>query len=880
VPVRSQRLVRSHFAVGVALGAVYFTLPESPLRTSMWIAIALLPVVAIIVGVRQYRPARPLPWILIAVGQLAFACGDAIFYWQAQVLHLDVAVPSVSDPLYLAMYPCLAGGVAIFARRRSPEGDPIGLLDALIITVGLALLSWVFLINPFLGADTMGVATRLTSIAYPLGDVLVLAVFARLGSDRGGRGRSFAFLAFGLLSLLTADSLYAWQQFNNGGAAIGTGLDAGWFLFYFGVGAAAVHPSMRELDAPAAPGLARISRGRFAILLAVASLLVPMVVTVRSASAADLPVFIGTSILLFALVLTRMAGLVRTLRELHHQRSEGRFQRLTDQVTDVLTICDRDATIRYQTPSVERLLGFAPATLTGTSLVSLIHPDDADRVAALLDSHTETGRIGPVECRMRRVGGGWVTCETLGRVVDDEDLRGYVLTTRDITERKMLEEQLTHRAFHDELTGLANRALLADRVQHALERRGTPYRHLAVLVVDIDDFKTVNDSLGRAIGDEMLRAVAERLRSCLRAADTAARLGGDEFAMLLDNLDDTAEAARVADRVLATMRQPMSLNGRTIEPRASVGIALADPDRLPDADELLRNADVAMHMAKRQGRNRFAYFAPSMHTGLMQKLDLAADLRGAIERRELMVYYQPLVDLFDGSIVGAEALVRWRHPVHGFIPPDGFIPLAEETGLVLPLGYEVLDTACRQAASWQWAGPMRVSVNLSPRQVQDPALLLYVRQALVHSGLPADALTLEITESLLSEDAEVALHRLRELKGLGVRLAVDDFGTGYSSLSRLRDFPIDILKIPKPFVDGVARGPEHSALARAILDLSAALGLQVIAEGIEHGEQSTELRRLGCRIGQGFHFAPAVPADDFNALLVNGRFPIPHPSPL
>jgi diguanylate cyclase (GGDEF)-like protein/PAS domain S-box-containing protein len=866
-------LVRAYVAVVAALGVLYFVTPDSPLRTLLWITIASSSAVAIAVGVRRHRPARPLPWLLIAAGLLSYSAGEALFYWPQQVFGYEAQVPSIADPFYLALYPCLAGGLAVFVRRRSPGGDRAALLDASIITIGVALLSWVFLIGPYLGTAEAGLATRLTSIAYPLGDVLVLAVFARLATGRGFRGAQVGLLGTGLAALLVADAVYTWQTFNDRFAAGGL-LDSGWMLFYVCVGAAGLHPSMRELDAPAPTGPARITRARFALLLAIAALLVPVAVTLKAAARHELVVFVVASAVLFGLVLARMADLLNTVRDLHHQRSEGRFQRLTEQVTDIVTICDRQAIIRYLTPSVGRVLGRAPTELIGTSIVDLVHPDDAGRVKALLASDPTSGQIGPVECRLRRLDGAWVTTETLGRAVDDDDVRGFLLTTRDITERKALEEQLTHQAFHDELTGLANRALLADRVRHALDRRGTPYRHLAVLVVDIDDFKNINDSLGRAVGDEMLRAVADRLRGCLRSADTAARLGGDEFAMLLEDLDDAAEAARVAERVLATMRQPLSLGGREIQPRASVGIALADPDRLPDADELLRNADVAMHMAKRQGRNRFAYFAPSMHAGLVEKLDLANDLRGAIERRELLVYYQPLVDLNEGTIVGAEALVRWPHPRLGLIPPDRFIPLAEETGLVLPLGYEVLNTACRQAASWQWAGLMRVSVNLSPRQVQDPALVLYVRQALAHSGLPAEALTLEITESLLSEDAEVASHRLRELKSLGVRLAVDDFGTGYSSLSRLHDFPIDILKIPKPFVDGVARGPEHSALARAILDLSAALGLQVVAEGIEEGEQSAALRRLGCRIGQGYHFARAVPAEEFEVLLTHGPFAV------
>ena len=858
-----------------ALIGLYFLVPDSPLRSLLWVTISVSPIVAMGIGLRRYRPARPLPWALLGAGQVCFAIGDAINYWRVQALGQELVVPSSADGFYLAMYPCLAIAAAILVRRRTPRGDRPALLDALIISIGMALMAWIFVIRPTLGATADDLAARLTSAAYPFGDLLVLALVARLWNDRASRSVSQVMLSGGLFILLVSDLLYAWFQLGSY-ETVGSALDLGWMLYFICLGCAALHPSMRELDVAAPTAPARISGPRFALLLAVASLLVPMMVAVYSANdsvdtSADLPLFVGVSAALFGLVLTRMIGLLRALRDMHQQRSEGRFQRLTEQVTDVLTVCDGTAVIQYQTPSVRRLLGYEPGSLNGRSLVDLVHPDDAGRVRALLSATPDSGQISPVECRLLRENGEWVTTETVGRVVNDEDLRGYLLTTRDITERKALEAQLSQRAFHDDLTGLANRALLCDRIQHALERRGTPYRHLAVLVVDLDDFKTVNDTLGRAAGDQLLRAVADRLRSCLRSADTAARLVGDEFAMLLEHLDDAAEAARVAERILATMRQPVAIGAREIAPRVSVGIALADPDRLPDPDELLRNADVAMHTAKRQGRNQYAYFAPSMHAGLIEKLDLVADLRVALEHRDLRVHYQPLVELSDGRIVGAEALVRWEHPKHGFIPPDRFIPLAEETGLVLPLGYEVLNTACRDAASWQRSGlPTRISVNLSPRQVQDPGLVLYVQQALRHSGLPAEALTLEITESLLSEDAEIASHRLRELKGLGVLLAVDDFGTGYSSLSRLHDFPIDILKIPKPFVDGVARGGEQSALARAIVELSAALGLQVIAEGIEEHEQSLALQRLGCELGQGFHYARAVPVEEFDAMLVKG----------
>ncbi|MET7426910.1 EAL domain-containing protein [Dactylosporangium sp. NPDC005555] len=857
-------LFRAYVCVTVALSVVYYLTPDSPLRSILWTTVASAAVVAVAVGVLRHRPARPLPWVLVVAGLVSYTIGDTLYYWPQLVHDQQAVAPSAADVFYLAMYPLLAVALAILVRRRSPGGDRAALLDAAIITVGVSLLTWVFLINPYLDGTGGTVAERVTQVGYPLGDVLVLAVLVRLGSGGAARGVPFRLLLASVLALLATDAVFAWQSVR-GQFHAGSWLDVGYVAFYLGIGCAALHPDMRRLDEPVRAGPARLTSGRFAVLLAVAALLIPAVITVESAAVAELAVFLAASCVLFVLILVRMADLMTALREVQRQRAEGRFQRLTEQLTDVLSICGRDATIQYVTPSVRSLLGHHPDALLGTLLTDLIHPDDRQRVTVLLGSAEQTGRVGPLECRLRRADGQYIVAETMGRVVDDADISGYLLTTRDVTERKALEDQLTHRAFHDELTGLANRALLADRVHHALERRGGPYRHLAVLVVDLDDFKTVNDSLGRAAGDALLRAVADRLRTCLRSADTAARLGGDEFAMLLEHLDDAAEAARVAERVLATLSQPLAIGGREIQPQASVGIALPDPDRLPDADELLRNADVAMHMAKRQGRNRFAYFAPSMHAGLLDKLDLTEELRGAVERHELQVYYQPFVDLSGGTIVGAEALVRWPHPEQGFIPPDRFIPLAEESGLILPLGYAVLDVACRQAARWPG---LKISVNLSPRQVQDPAVVLYVQQTLARSGLPPHLLTLEITESLLREDAEVAQHRLNELKALGVQLAVDDFGTGYSSLSRLHDFPIDVLKIPKPFVDGVTQGAEQSALARAILDVAAALGMDVVAEGIEHAEQAEELHRLGCPIGQGFHFSKAVPADEFDALLV------------
>jgi diguanylate cyclase (GGDEF)-like protein/PAS domain S-box-containing protein len=870
------------YALGSGLLAVaYFALPPSVARAVLWGVLALAPVPAVLLGIRLYRPARPLPWLLIAASQVTFAAGDAILD-VADLTGRELSSPSIADVCYLLIYPFLAAGLIIVVRRRTPGGDAAALLDGSIFTVGLGIVSWVFLAEPTLSAAADGWVSRSIAVAYPLGDLLVLAVAARLWSDRGRRGPAFGLLVCGLVALLAADTGYALQQLAGDPSANETWSDIGWLFYFASLGSAALHPSMRDLDHPAPRGVLKITRVRFGVLLAVAALLPPAVIAVQATRGGwlSIPLIGGVGCVLFTLVLIRMSGLVVALRDLHKRQSDDRFHRLTRYSADVIGVCDPDGTVRYITPSIERVYGWRPEGVLDTALLELIHADDRDRLRAVIGAVREraeraqhgtgAGAPAPLCARLRTQTGEWITSEIVVTWLDDGDMRGYLITARDITDRVGLEEQLTHQAFHDSLTGLANRALFLERVRHGLERRSAIFRHLAVLLLDLDDFKTVNDSLGPDAGDELLRCVAERLRGCLRAADTAARLGGDEFGLLVEDIGDPAEAAQVAVRVLDALQAPIHVLGRDVVVRASVGIAVADPDTVPDAGELLRNADVAMYTAKQQGKNRYDFFAPSMHTGLVRRLDLTAELREAVGAHQMEVFYQPVVELPDGALTGVEALVRWRHPDRGLVAPNEFIPLAEETGLIVPLGADVLRQACVQMATWRRAAPdldLSVGVNLSPRQVQDPDVVGLVREALAASGLPPDALILEITESVLAEDSLVAVERLAGLKDLGVRLAVDDFGTGYSSLSRLHHMPIDILKIPKPFVDGVAEGPAAGALARAIVELSAALGLAVVAEGIEHEEQARVLYDLGCRQAQGYHFGRPVPADEITARL-------------
>jgi diguanylate cyclase (GGDEF)-like protein len=454
-----------------------------------------------------------------------------------------------------------------------------------------------------------------------------------------------------------------------------------------------------------------------------------------------------------------------------------------------------------------------------------------------------------------------------------------------LTDARRVDTML-HQALHDALTGLPNRALFTDRIQHALtqgRRRGTT---CGVIFLDLDRFKTVNDSLGHAAGDELLVSVARRIDESLRSADTAARLGGDEFAVLLEDLSGVDEAVLVAERIVGALKAPVVVQGREVFVSASIGIAVGRVG----ASELLRQADVAMYRAKAEGKGRHRVFEESMQAEVLERLELEGELQRAIERDEIDVHYQPVVALDGQTLAGFEALARWTHPTRGLVPPPQFIPLAEDNGSIVALGRQILRTACHQAARWlaefPSAEPRIMSVNLSGRQLEDPNILSDVAAALADSGLPASALVLEITETVLMHDTETTIARLTALKALGVRLAVDDFGTGYSSLRYLRRFPIDILKMAKPFVDGLdGSDDEGRALARAIVELATSLKLACIAEGIEASAQADVLHELGCGLGQGFHFARPMAPDAMTALIAEppgtGRtFAMAPPAPI
>ena len=563
--------------------------------------------------------------------------------------------------------------------------------------------------------------------------------------------------------------------------------------------------------------------------------------------------------------------------DLLRQQTEARFRSLVQNSTDVVMVVDTDSTVRYVSPSVEGVFGYDASELENTKLTRLIHPDDKTQVLQFLTLSGREGATstGLIESRMRHRDDFWLHIETLRTdLMHDPNVKGIVLNSRDVSERKAFEEQLSHQAFHDSITGLANRALFRDRVEHALERLTRNADPVSVLFMDLDDFKTINDSLGHAAGDRLLGEVGERLRTCLRTPDTAARLGGDEFAILIEDGGESVGAAAVAGRILEALDGPFLLDGKEVFVRASIGIATSGVGRTtgPEgAEELLRNADVAMYIAKEAGKNRFQIFEPEMHDTALRRLELKADLQRAVENEEFVLYYQPVIRLESGDIEGFEALVRWNHPTRGLVMPLDFIPLAEETGLVVQIGTWVLREACRQGDLLQRivpeAAPLHMAVNLSARQLQRPEIVQEIARVLLEAGLPPECLVLEITESVMMQDMALSNERLTQLKQLGVLLAVDDFGTGYSSLNYIRRFPVDILKVDKSFVDGVSDGGEESALTAAIIELAGILNLRPVAEGIERADQLDKLLELHCELGQGYYFSKPLPIEGVVELL-------------
>ena len=684
---------------------------------------------AVIVGVRRYRPAHPVAWYLIAAGIAASVAGDTLFAWYQDIASIT-PFPSPADALYLAAYPLLAAGLLVLVRSRDRERGSNALSDTAILTVGLGLLSWVFLIGPIWSAEGEPLVSRLVGVAYPFCDVLLFAMMVRLATATAKWNPASRLLAGAGGALLVADALFAAEGFSTAISDYQSMLDITWLLAYLLWGAAALHPSMHALSAPAPRRTVSTSTGRLAALAA--AVLIG-------------PGLIGGEVL---------AGAP---------------------------------------------LSVGPVAVESTAMVLLV----------------------------------------LARVRD-------------------LVKQLADSGLYDALTGLPNRRLFLDRLERSLalwHRSATPF---AVLFVDLDGFKAVNDTFGHQMGDRVLTEAGARIAHALRTVDTGARFGGDEFAILLHDVEP-ADVMPVVQRVQAGFAQPRVLDGHEIAIRASLGVATAAVG-YTCAEDVLRDADAAMYRAKGAERGSVEFFDDAMHAHTIAQRRLRCEVERALEARELEMHYQPIVNLTTGRTDRFEAVVRWNHPVRGLLPPDEFLPLLDDVALTIRLGHWTIDEVCRQLAAW---GPavLGVAVSVSGREFWQRGLLSGLQRHLDHHHVTADRLTLEIAEDVIMRSPEAALRLMNEMHDAGLRLHIDDFGAGGSSLATLHRFPVDAFKIDRSLIRDLATDSHCAELVSALVAMGSALGLDVVADGVETEHQIARLQEIGGATGQGLLFTPAANGD-------------------
>jgi diguanylate cyclase (GGDEF)-like protein len=729
-------------AGATALGTVYFFVEKSPeSKLLLYNGVGLISLLLLVLGLWLNRPTPFTPWLWFAGGLTSFLTADVIYYViELQSGEAGPPFPNLADGFYLAMYPMMIIGLTQMVRHVAPNRSRASFIDAAVVGIAMFGTIWVLFVDEFFGFETE-LSVLAVSLAYPVMDVALLAVAARLVVTVHLKHPPFAFIVAALGSLAIADTGYQ-IYLSNGTFKTGLFIDAFWLFFYVGFAIAALHTTVGSRP-PLPEDQDRLSPVQLVIMF-VATLSVPMI-DLFWGNQSDRIVTISCSALLFMLILVRVFDLTKTI--------------------------------------------------------------------------------------------------------------------------EMGKDRLRHDAEHDSLTGLANRVLFAERTHTALTRPDRKHP-VAVLFIDLDDFKTVNDSLGHEAGDKLLAEVASRLGDVVRDGDTVARFGGDEFAVLLESAVDRRDAANIARRALESLSDPMDLGGKSVRAMASIGIAM-DVDGSSDVDSIMRNADVAMYLSKSRGKGRFEMFESAMHEEAMERLDLKADLQRALDEGQFQLHYQPIFDLQSGQVNLVEALIRWKHPERGMIPPDRFISLAEENGLIVPIGEWVIQEACRQAAQWHkihGCEDISVSVNLSMRQLGDDQLINRLTNAISGSGIAANRLVLEITESMLANDADQSAGILSQLKTIGVKLAIDDFGTGYSSLSYLKSFPVDAIKIDRSFINELHRSSTSSALVEAVVNLSRALGAYTVAEGIEFSDQADILRKLGCDRGQGFYYCRPLSGSALTAL--------------
>jgi len=849
---------RGFLALGLAGTVAYSLAPISPVdRTRLFVAVTVLATAVAAAGWRRARGSVRRAWLWTALALAGFLGGVVVqhrfptlgagpFHPAADLLFLLACVPLGAAALRLG-----AGGEV--ERRRSAW------LDAGILTAVAAVVVWNVVLERYARDTSVSLTNRIPSLAHPIVDVLVLglvleAVLSRSTRDRAVLlfGSGAALLAAG--NLLSAD-LRAAGSFGPAGGAGGL-----WLLGYLLVAFAAVEPSA-PAEAQARGGVAI---GRLRLTVVLLAVFVPEAVLARALERQHLLGLNTLTVAVFVSALVIGLAAFRLLRSL-----EARLSALILHSTDAIFLVDKDGRIAYASPSAAELWGRPAKLLLGTHVLDAFVDGHREGVARQLENLRvmPRGATVPLEGRVCCDRGQVRVVEGIGQnLLEDENVRAVVVTLRDTTSRRELEQQLERRAFQDDLTGLANRALFVDRLEHALSRAARQDEPgIAVLFVDLDDFKAVNDGMGHAAGDELLRGVASRISTCVRGADTVARLGGDEFTVLVEDTPSPDHVSALALRLLEVLQLPIDVNGVSLGVQASVGVSVAT--RESTAESLLRDADIAMYSAKSQGKGRVTMFDATLREVAVKRLALRVELPEAIRSRQFEVAYQPIMDVGTTDLRGFEALVRWRHPERGLVSPAEFISVAEETGAIVDIGRWVLEEACRQAEYWnrKWLEPLTMSVNVSGVQLHHPEFVNELKAILYATGLDPARLTLELTESVLVRHQRVE-STLAELRGLGVGIAIDDFGTGYSSLSYLQHFPVTCLKVDQSFVRDLHPSRE-AGLVRSILSIGGAFGLTTVAEGVETIEQLQVLSELGCDRAQGYYFGKPQSSGEIDGLL-------------
>lgn len=829
---------------------------------------------------------RRAAWRFIALANLCFMAGEITWLILENGLGLT-PFPSIADAGYLAFYPLMMAGLLLSVEKfRSGEERLNFWLDASIVILAGGMVMWRVLVVPILDAAGEDHLKTILSVAYPVADLVLLLGISSLMLRRSqlGSRSPFNLVLLGVVINFLADFIFAYQSLE-GTYSTGAPVDALFTLACFPVMIGSHLEKIGYSSEPVCHQASAANRSRYYWLpyIAVATVYLILLYGELVRSDSDIEIMFIVAGVVAVLVIVRqymyLRENTRTSAELNSL--QRRIQGIYSASSDAIALALPDGTLTEVNDAFVRLTGFDREELLGMMSYRDFIPDDSIDLSVAPDITEAAHRTIEIEHELTRKDGAKrnITAATYAVDIGDFGPTAIAVVIRDITRRRSLERELAYQARHDALTGLVNRTVLNERASVALRRAERRRSHTALMYIDLDNFKMVNDTLGHAAGDELLIAIASRIRSCLRVSDTAARLGGDEFAVVLEDLTEESESEGIAIRIIEEVQKAVELNGKQVFVGASIGIATNR--QVGSVDELVRKADVAMYAAKHDGKNRFAVFEPFMQDAVMGRAKLETELRRAIDAKQFEVKYQPIVDLHSGQPVGVEALLRWNHP-YSEIGPNEFIPVAEEANLISELGAFVVRKACSQAAEWnnniRLSGRIALTINVSSREFNDEFFVDRLVDACTAADFPPTELVLEITESAMLSNSASTFQKLEELKALGVRLAIDDFGTGYSSLSYLHRFPIDYLKIDRSFVEKVTDRDKGAAMVRAIVTMATALGLRTIAEGIETELQAETLRQMGCTRGQGYLFSTPLSSAQMNAFLFDS-YAIPGLSP-